>query len=339
MVWSRQRRAPERWHRHRDGPGFNVFDHNFAVRSEGRATSHREGLRRSGPDHGEGCRLLVRGPNNYIRNNVAANADAFGYGLAAGSLGTVAIPKFKGADTSNKSEILMLDTTDAPVLEFANNEAYGAIQTGAAWGWNGTVANFRVWHPWRHGLTGTPTDRLTVDAVTVRGDKAVLDNDSESPAGVWFADYASKRILVRNANVQGMRTGVASPFFSRLQTPEPGRGDGTAIIENGFFRNYIGVVVATAYTSSARQVSKNAVVRGATFGSLDVPASQAFPPGAISMNYRMAPNDSDPREPILVFDFNRKQGDTFKVYYSLEAPESVAPYHDTRPEIGGWVCR
>ena len=48
------------------------------------------------------------------------------------------------------------------------------------------------------------------------------------------------------------------------------------------------------------------------------------------MNYRMAPGDTAPRDPIFIYDFNKKPGDTFKVYYSLEAPQSVAPCNDSR---------
>jgi hypothetical protein len=52
----------------------------------------------------------------------------------------------------------------------------------------------------------------------------------------------------------------------------------------------------------------------------------------------MSASDPKPRDPIQVYDFN-KSGDSFQVYYSNEAPESVAPCHDTRPNIGGWVCK
>src|SRR3712207_7008446 len=48
--------------------------------------------------------LFRSGPNNILRNNVAANVDVFGYGIAAGSLGMVRIPKFKGADPSRDGE-------------------------------------------------------------------------------------------------------------------------------------------------------------------------------------------------------------------------------------------
>ena len=37
--------------------------------------------------------------------------------------------------------------------------------------------------------------------------------------------------------------------------------------------------------------------------------------------------------------FNGTPGEDFKVYYSLDAPQEVAPCHETRPGIGGWVCR
>ena len=322
---------------------FNLFDHNFAMRSEGSGDfAPKSGYGGATNDPGgEGAGFWFRGPNNYIRNNVAANVDVFGFGLAPGSLGTIQIPRFKGADITKADETIAVDTTAAQVLEFANNEAYGALQTGVAWGWNGTIANFHVWNPSRHGVTGMPTDKLVVDGLVVRGDKSVLSNDFENTAGIWLANYMSKSIVVRNADVQGMRTGVASPFFPSDQTPEPGRGDGSAIIENSYFRNYIGIVVATSYVKSSKGDAplKNAIVRGDTFDALDVPAINLNPPAAISMNFRMAPNDKEPRDPIFIVDFNKKAGDNFRVYYSLEAPESVAPCHDIRAGVGGWVCK
>src|SRR5579863_1270322 len=189
---------------------FNVFDHNFALRSEGSGDlAPRSGYGGPGPDPGgEGAGFWFRGPNNYIRNNVAANADAFGFDLAAGALDVIHIPAFKGADTSRAAETATLDTTSADVLDFSNNEAYGAMQVGVAWGWNGTIANLRVWHTSRHGLTGAPTDRLVVDRITVRGDKSILASQVETPAGIWLSNYAAKTILLRDADVQGMRTGI-----------------------------------------------------------------------------------------------------------------------------------
>jgi hypothetical protein len=322
---------------------FNVFDHNFALRVEGSGDfAPRSGYGGAAPDPGgEGAGFWFRGPNNYIRNNVAANADAFGFGLAAGSLDVVHIPKFKGADTSHDAETVTIDTTSAPVLEFSNNEAYGAMQAGVAWGWNGTITNMRVWHPSRHGLTATPTDKLVVDGITVRGDASILARQVENPAGVWLSNYVAKTIVVRNADVQGMRTGISSPFYQEVRAVEPGRGDGSVAVEGGYFRDYIGVVIATAYSAGAEAgvAVKKAEVRDSVFEPLNAPVDPLNPPAAISMNYLMSSNDPDPRDPIAVYNFNKKPGDNFKVYYSLEAPQSVAPCHDTRSGIGGWVCK
>ena len=57
------------------------------------------------------------------------------------------------------------------------------------------------------------------------------------------------------------------------------------------------------------------------------------------MNYQMASGDAEPRDPIQVLDFNNKPGDSFKVYYSLDAPANAAPCHESRTGLDGWVCK
>jgi hypothetical protein len=287
----------------------------------------------------DGSAFWFRGPNNYVRNNVAANASESAFALPVTSLGMVRTPKFKGADTSNASESVQLDTAKASVLEFANNEAYGAIQNGLAWAWSGTVTNFTVWHASRFGLTATPTESLVVDKLTARGDPTVLASADENPVGVWVANYASKRVVIGNVNVQGARIGVSSPFFYN-QTADATR-TGSLTVENSYFRTYIGVSVATAYADEGNgaPASKQATVRNSVFEPLNVPAVSQFPPEAISMNYGMKPGDAEARGPLQVYDYNKQSGNNFNVYYSLGAPETVAPCHDTMPGIGGWVCK
>jgi hypothetical protein len=319
---------------------FNVFEHNFAMRSEGSGEfAPRSGYGGPTPDPGgEGAGFWLRGPNNILRNNVAANVDVFGYGIAAGGLGVVRIPKFKGADTSKAEESIEIDTTDTPVLEFTGNEAYGAIQTGVAIGWNATLKDSRVWHTTRNALTAFPTDRLVVDGFVGRGDPSVLRSTIENPTGVWFNNYVAKSVTVRNADVQGMRVGVSSPFFGKVD-PEPGRGDGLATVENSYFRDYVGVSIATAYTATAQQTpSKRAVVRNSQFDPLTTPATGQWPAAAISMNYGMAVGDTTRRDPIVVYDFNRKAGDTFRVFYSSELPASAVPCGESRQGVSGFVC-
>ncbi len=320
---------------------FNVFERNFAIRSEGSGEfAPRSGYGGATNDPGgEGAGFWLRGPNNILRNNVAANVDVFGYGLAAGGLGTVRIPKFKGADTSKDGEFITIDTTDAPLLEFSGNEAYGATQTGVAMGWNGTLTNSRFWHTSRHAITAFPTDRLTIDGAVARGDAAALAGPFENPTGIWFTNYAAKSVIVRNADIQGMRVGVASPFFSRIDS-EPGRGDGVATVENSYLRNYVGVAVATAYTPTSTLLPlKKAVVRNTRFEPLAVSRPGQYPAAAISMNYGMSAGDTARRDPVIVYDFNGTPGDTFRVFYSHEVPATAAPACNApRPDIGGFLC-
>ena len=319
---------------------FNVFNHNFSVQSPGRsASSMSAGYGGSLPDLGVvGAGFWFRGPNNYIRNNVAANAGQAGFSLPV-LRGAVRTPAFKGADTSNAAEVVRVDLTNAAVLEFAGNETYGTIENGLESDWNGTVSDFRAWHSSRHAVMGSPPETLVVDGLIVRGDPAALDDPSERPVGVWISNYISRSVSVTGADVQGMRVGVLSPFFYN-QTPEPGRGPGSLVVEDGYFRNQVGISVATAYAANASggEPLKNAVVRSSVFEPLDVPGAAGWPTESISMNYEMAPGDDEPRDPIVVHDYNGQPGNSFRVYYSHQAPESTAPCHETVSGIGGWVC-
>jgi hypothetical protein len=322
---------------------FNVFDHNFAVRSIGSGdATPRGGYGGGGPDPGsEGSAFWFSGPNNYVRNNVAANADAFGFSLA-GPAAEMRVPVAAGADMLRLAETKPLDPSASPVLEFSNNEAYGAMQIGVDCNWNGLISKVTVWNVARNGIIGLPSTRLVIDGLVARGEPAILADAQENPTGVWLGNYIGREIVVRNADVEGLRTGISSPFVSGPLGGGRAVNPGSVVIEQSRFRNYFGVVVGTAYASGSANVrpDRMAVVRSSSFEPLpDVPVNPANPPAAISMNYRMAPGDAAPREPIVVQDFNNQPGETFKVYYSLDAPPNVAPCHESRPDIGGWVCR
>jgi hypothetical protein len=319
---------------------FNVFDHNFSLRIAGsRDAAPGNGYSSVLPNPGgDGSAFWFRGPNNIIRNNVGAAAAEAGFGLPVTALGIVRVPTFKGADTSVAVESAALDTARATVPEFANNEAYGAIQSGVGWAWSGAIANLKVWHASRHGITATPGEKLVVENLRVRGDAAALAGVNENPVGVWVTNYAAKDVVITNVNVQGLRVGVASPFF--YGQAQGSNREGSLAVENSSFRTAIGVSVATSYADATQGANplKRAVVRNSVFEPIGTNATLAAPE-AISMNYGMTPQDGRPRDPILVYDFNRQAGRNFKVYYSLQAPADVAPCHETMSGIGGWVCK
>lgn len=70
----------------------------------------------------------------------------------------------------------------------------------------------------------------------VRGDLSALGSASESPVGLWVSNYVSKNVRVTDADVQGMRVGVLSPFFYN-QTPERGGAAGSLLVENSYFQS------------------------------------------------------------------------------------------------------
>jgi hypothetical protein len=320
---------------------FNLFAHNFAIRSQGSGEfAPRSGYSGGGSDPGgEGAGFWFRGPNNYIRDNVAANVEVFGYGLAAGELGEIHIPKQQGADVSEPDGYVVRDTTAMPVLEFTGNEAYGAIQNGVAVGWNATLADSRIWHTSISAVTAVPTDWLTVDGITARGDPRSLAHEFESPAGIWLGDYAAKTIVVRNADVQGMRVGVESPFFMNVR-PEPGRGKGEVLIENSFLRDYVGVAVGTSYVEQGKGAGplKHATVADTRFEPLPAPRIARAAPAAISMNYGTSSGDDKPRVPIAVRGYDAKPNDDFRIFYSNEVTPAKAPCANARPQIEGFAC-
>src|SRR5262249_26292845 len=149
---------------------------------------------------------------------------------------------------------------------------------------------------------------------------------AENPIGVWIGNYAAKTVSVGQMDVQGMRIGVSSPVFYG-QTAES-TAEGSLTIEDSYFQTQIGISVATAYTDApGGRPLKKAVVRSSVFEQLKavVPGG---PSETISMNYGMMPRDPRARDPIFVYDYNKQAGNDFKVYYSLEAPVTVAPCHD-----------
>jgi hypothetical protein len=183
-----------------------------------------------------GVGFWLRGPNNAVRDNVAANAmgdsaeAARGYDLFFVYLGDIRVPRGPGADPAVEGEFTVENGNALPLREFAGNEVYGATEIGLGIWWLGTVdtnplpvaesvvRDFRVWHHSRYGYYGYPANRLTFDGFVARGDPAVIANRHEFVLGIWFGDYMNQDVVVRNADIQNLRTGIVAPYFMRGRT-------------------------------------------------------------------------------------------------------------------------
>ena len=116
----------------------------------------------------EGVGFWFRGPNNYVRNNVAANFQnetieaAYGFVYQLRMLGNIAVPNFKGADPAVAGQFTTRNGNNMPILQFENNEAYGAMQGGFTYWWvggAGSAARTRTRRKAssRTSRSGTPT--------------------------------------------------------------------------------------------------------------------------------------------------------------------------------------
>src|SRR5678816_915156 len=157
---------------------YNVVEKNFVVGSLG-IGGWAIGRGFSDPrDFGvEGTSFWFRGPNNYVRDNVAASSTEYGYAYTMWYLGTANVPKFKGADPNTAGQFQAVDMNALPLLEFARNEIYGATAGGLTIWWLGiwgddaraaptsTVQDLTAWHFHTQGYFGYPTINTLFDHV------------------------------------------------------------------------------------------------------------------------------------------------------------------------------
>lgn len=213
---------------------YNTIEYNFVVRTLG------DGGRETGTNATEGVGYYFRGGNNYVRHNVTANQietngveAAFGLKYNFVYLGTVRIPNFKGADTQVAGQYTERDGNSMPILENIGTEIYGNIQGVSLW-WICTldtakldcdqnvavpsgrsiIKDMKLWHISRYSFYGYPQNKVTFDGLVVRGDPTLIASDCCEFGGLlWWGDYATYDLVLRNLNVQGIRSFVL-PYFA-----------------------------------------------------------------------------------------------------------------------------
>src|SRR5262249_16127973 len=140
----------------------------------------------------------------------------------------------------------VVDMTDTPLLQFQDNEAYGATSTGLTIWSLGTdintpwadaresvIKDFHVWNVYEKGYYGYETNRLTFDGRVFRGDFSVLANWGEGPIAIYSSDYFQKDFTIANSDIQGAKTGWMPSV----------RSEGTQTIRDSYLRNYWNVVL------------------------------------------------------------------------------------------------
>jgi hypothetical protein len=308
---------------------YNVLEANLVVRNQGL------GPRETGTNATEGTNYYFRGPNNYVRYNVGANAlEAPGDVEAAYFmkynfvyLGNVRIPRFRGADTQANGEYDTRDGNQMAILENVGNEGYGSMQGFTNW-WtcsqsggdegdcdhNPAVPSHRsiikdmtLWHFTRYPYYGYPQQNVTFDGWKVRGHVPSMPSCCQQ---MWWGDYATHNLTIRNADIQGIR-GFTLPYWA----------GGTTTVEDSLFGTRFGVAVRISQAPGAcpgcnlpnrRQVFRN--VRFTPFPSQ--------PLETISMS---TSTDGDAVDLVtldqtIVCNHNGTAGDSFQLYYLRQDP-------------------
>jgi len=316
----------------------NVLEDNFVVRVSGTGLRADRGC---GVNCGrEGVGYWFHGPNNYIRNNVATNVigkSAFTIFVKyAGS--ELKIPAYQGADPDHDGQFQIMNAYATPLREFANNEAYGATQRGLTYWWIGSegagtngpqqdmprsfIKDFVIWHA-KVGVYGYASQRLTIDHIIIRGNQDTVKTPSW---GLDFQDYLQKDLIIQNADIQGVQTGIEAPL---LVEPKDTTGIGFATIKDSLIRAYYGIKVFQPWhnTNPTGLNPREIHVRNVRFKALNVnPINQNSPPyPSIKMDPKTIKSHLLVATKVFVFDYNQTPGDDFQVFAPEQDPNFILP--------------
>ena len=115
----------------------------------------------------------------------------------------------------------VINSHATPLPQFEDNEVYGATESALSYWWIGTEGagntvssgysvfkNFRVWHVHNKGIFHYEGARIVHDGFTVRGQNP---GPTAACCGMGFdgADYKSDDVTIKNADIQGMQSGIA----------------------------------------------------------------------------------------------------------------------------------
>ena len=328
---------------------FNVFERNFVVHTKsGDQEQVIESPKRGGVFSRRALFGTTRdgfwfsGMNNYVRDNVVANAPGFAYNYNGYYLTpNQPIPNFRGANMETDSTI----HTALPVLESARNEAYGATGQGLWATWSrgccsvgryievSLFKDYRIWHVNHSGAEFYHESRNTLDGFILRNDVAVTAQSQGGSLrfnrGFHFAtsSYENGQTIFRNIDMQGFNVGIQLPRRPEDKTNEPN----VTVLENSFLKNYVNIEEGLPNIDN-----KETIIRNVKIELLDIPAISGKPaqPTSIHMRYSLNKHSNlvDRVSRTHVYDFNGIPGNNFEVFFEEQAPDYPVP---PPPDING----
>ncbi len=352
---------------------FNRIENNYAIYTIGTG-DERGDSRQYQNDWGfEGSGIWLRGPNNYVRNNIVANSNSFAYSVMPFRMeAPVRIPKFPGADTTVASQITSYRMQQLKLLEFSNNIAYASRSGVTFWDTgshanvfnlevrdlNGNIAenlvkNMTLWHINRYGFYGYGINRVTFDTWKQYGDiSSLAESPYNDPIGLFFSDYPARNTKVLNSNFQGLRRGILIPGKAGDSTDEFGNTPSLFLVKDSFFSTTRGIHSEATWSvgDASALVPRRIEIENSRFqDNPGNPGYNPYYPNDIGKNihYAIAPtNDLSSTyahqnlvqlTTFIVRNFNGVAGDNFRVFAREQAPNVIVPQtgqHIGVPEAG-----
>ena len=110
-----------------------------------------------------------------------------------------------------------------------------------------TFLNTRMWHVGVLGFYGYGENRVTFDGWVHYNDPAQLVSPHENPKSFYFGDYLARNIIIRQADIQGLRIGVMAPIKAGDTGDIYGNTPGTLLVENSTLKNFWNIYTNTPY--------------------------------------------------------------------------------------------
>ena len=283
----------------------------------------------------EGSALWFTGNDNYVRNNVAANASFAGVMYNGRSSGGHAfnqplVPKLRGADIALPAEWTSYAGRPAPaVRDSSGNEVY-ASAIGTWVGFSGAVGELRKslhWNIRQQGVYAGRNASVAFDGFTIVSQQQV-SNDNALRFGNRGMDfgavtYTSGGIVVRNSRAEGFNIGIMLPgntaLISRRLWPDV---PPATVLDKLYLRNYVNVVETSPH------VPKHTLLRDVTFVQNPAPARRGLSPEPAAIVAQMEPNQHEANVAVLsrtlIFNYN-KTGKNLEFFFPEQAPDYVMP--------------
>jgi hypothetical protein len=300
----------------------NVFERNFALVGKG------EGGRQG--DGREGIGFWFKGPDNFVRDNVASTIrsydggvdSAYGYKFYPYFLGDVNQPVAPGSLTTVKRNGNAL-----PIREFVRNEVYGAVESGLTFWWLGSWGDspqatqtsvFKdtvMWNFHNKAVFVYPSSKVHIDGLTVRA-----AGPGMCGVGIDFSDYLAHDFQFSRLDIRGC-VGAMGGTPNSLGT--------TIVVRDSTFANHANISIGTQATVSAwagsltdrRWRFENVAL---TVNRLDVP----YTSGNVILGYQGHPTSG----PVLLDEIIINNERVFKVQ---QAPNFIVPVTTQGPDNRG----